>query len=202
MYQTNGKMREIDALDSNSVRVNEIQHHFGKIMQALGLDLNDASLQDTPGRVARMFVYEIFKGLDSKQYPDIKLFENKYGYDEMLVEKDISLYSYCEHHFVPIIGKVHLAYYPTKHIIGLSKINRLVHYLASKPQVQEKLTVEISEEFQKVLRTEDVAVYIEADHLCVASRGVQDTNSSTITHVFNGRFKNNDIKKQFLSNVR
>ena len=183
-------------------KIRQIQYHFSKIMQVMGLDLNDSSLKETPRRVAKMFIKEIFSGLDSANFPKITLFDNIYGYEEMLVEKDITLYSYCEHHFVPIIGKVHVAYFPTKKVIGLSKINRLVQFFARKPQVQEKLTMEIAHALQDVLKTDDVAVFIEADHLCVASRGIKDSNSLTKTSYFGGKFKQTGFRREFLENIR
>lgn len=183
-------------------KILQIQHHFRKIMQALGLDLNDESLKDTPQRVAEMYVNEIFSGLNPDSYPDMTSFENSYGYDGMLIEKDITLYSYCAHHFVPIIGKVHVAYFPSDRIVGLSKLNRLVQAIAKKPQVQEKLTMEIGSAFKKSLNTDDIAVFIEADHLCVASRGVKDTNSSTTTSYYSGKFKQAEFKQEFLTSIR
>ena len=149
-----------------------------------------------------MYVKEIFNGLNEDSFPSITVFENDYGYDQMLIEKDITLYSYCAHHFVPIIGRAHVAYYPTDYVVGLSKINRLVQHFSQKPQVQEKLTVEIANALKETLQTEDVAVFIEADHLCVASRGIKDTNSSTQTTFYGGKFKQNQIKLEFLKSVR
>ena len=170
-------------------------------MHTLGLNLNDDSLSGTPKRVAKMFVKEIFSGLNPNNKPDISLFENKYGYKEMLIEKDITLYSNCEHHFVPIVGKVHVAYIPDKQVIGLSKINRLVQYFAKRPQVQERLTRQIAEALKDILQNNDVAVIIEADHLCVASRGIKDTNSVTVTTSYSGQFENEATKQEFLSHV-
>ena len=169
-------------------KIETISYHFKEIMLALGLDLNDDSLKATPGRVAKMYVEEIFSGLNEANKPDITLFENKYRYNEMVVEKNITLYSCCEHHFVPIAGKAHVAYISSGKVIGLSKINRLVQYYARRPQVQERLTVQIAQGLQKALQTEDVAVVIDAVHFCVASRGIKDTASSTITSHFSGRF--------------
>jgi GTP cyclohydrolase I len=182
-------------------KIKKIEYHFTKIMQALGLDLYDDSLSGTPNRVAKMYVEEIFSGLNPENKPDISLFENKYGYREMLVEKDITLYSQCEHHFVPIIGKVHVAYIPDKQVIGLSKINRLVQYYAKRPQVQERLTVQISNALKEILHHDDVAVIIEADHLCVASRGIKDTNSITVTANYSGLFESEATKQEFLSHI-
>ena len=180
-------------------KIERIEFLFGKIMKTLGLDLEDESLRDTPGRVAKMYVRELFSGLNPDNKPSIKLFENKYGYRGMLVEKDITIYSSCEHHFVPIIGKVHVAYFPHQHVIGLSKINRLVQYYARRPQVQERLTMEIADGLKEVLQHDDIAVYIEADHLCVASRGIRDTNSSTVTAIYKGQFQNEKTQQEFLS---
>jgi GTP cyclohydrolase I len=148
-----------------------------------------------------MYVKEIFSGLNPENKPKINLFDNKYGYKKMLIEKDITLYSNCEHHFVPIIGKVHVAYIPDKQVIGLSKINRLVEYYAKRPQVQERLTIQISEGLKEILQHNDVAVIIEADHLCVASRGIKDTNSSTQTAQYSGQFENESVKQEFLSHI-
>ena len=168
-------------------------------MHILGLDLNDDSLKGTPRRVAKMYVKEIFSGLNPKNKPTARLFDNKYNYEEMLVEKDITFYSHCEHHFVPIYGKVHVAYISSGKVIGLSKINRIVQYYAKRPQVQERMTVQIAEELKKVLKTEDVGVVIDATHMCVSSRGVGDTNSTTGTADFSGKFKEEKVKKEFLN---
>jgi GTP cyclohydrolase IA len=175
-----------------------IQEHFKAIMETMGLDLSDDSLKGTPQRVAKMFIKEIFSGLNPENKPSIALFENKYKYNEMLVEKNISFYSNCEHHFVPIIGKAHVAYISNGKVIGLSKLNRLVEYFAKRPQVQERLTVQIAKELQKALGTEDVAIVIDAKHLCVASRGVEDDTSSTITAFYGGKFKEEKRKEEFL----
>lgn len=186
---------------SDSEKMNKIEHHFAQIMITLGLNLCDDSLCGTPKRVAKMFVKEMFSGLNPGNKPEISLFENKYGYKKMLIEKDITLYSNCEHHFVPIIGKVHVAYIPDKQVIGLSKINRLVQYYAKRPQVQERLTIQISEALKDVLQHNDVAVVIEADHLCVASRGIKDTNSTTLTAHYSGQFEKEAIRQEFLSHI-
>ncbi|TNE72979.1 MAG: GTP cyclohydrolase I FolE, partial [Bacteroidetes bacterium] len=161
-------------------------------------DLSDDSLKGTPERVAKMYVEEIFSGLDPQNKPKIALFENKYQYGEMLVEKNITLYSNCEHHFVPIIGKAHIAYISNGKVIGLSKLNRIAQYYAKRPQVQERLTVQIGKELQDLLQTEDVAVIIDAKHLCVSSRGVEDVNSETVTSFYGGSFQINDVKNEFL----
>jgi len=185
-------------MDDN-LKIELIQKHFKEIMYILGLDLNDDSLSGTPHRVAKMYVKEIFKGLNPANKPGIKLFENKYQYNEMLIEKNITLYSYCEHHFVPIIGKVHVAYISNGQVIGLSKINRLVQYYAKRPQVQERLTNQIAEGLKEALQSENVAVIIDAVHLCVASRGIKDTSSSTVTASYSGRFHGEKLKAEFLA---
>jgi len=176
-----------------------IEGHFQDIMEILGLDLTDDSLSGTPKRVAKMYVEEIFSGLNPENKPKAKLFENKFRYNEMLVEKDITFYSNCEHHFVPIIGKAHVAYISTGQVIGLSKINRIVQYFAKRPQVQERLTMQIAEDLKKTLKTESVGVVIDATHLCVSSRGVGDTNSTTGTAYFSGKFKESNTRAEFLN---
>lgn len=176
-----------------------IEGHFRDIMEILGLDLTDDSLSGTPKRVAKMYVEEIFSGLNPENKPKAKLFENKFRYNEMLVEKDITFYSNCEHHFVPIIGKAHVAYISTGQVIGLSKINRIVQYFAKRPQVQERLTMQIAEDLKKTLKTESVGVVIDATHLCVSSRGVGDTNSTTGTAYFSGKFKEPNTRAEFLN---
>jgi GTP cyclohydrolase I len=185
----------------DEIKIELIEKKFREIMEVLGLDLNDDSLKDTPKRVAKMYVKEIFKGLDPKSKPSVTLFENKYKFNQMLVEKDIALYSYCEHHFVPIIGKAHVAYFSSGKVVGLSKINRMVQYYSKRPQVQERLTVQIANELREMLQTEDVAVIIEADHLCVASRGVQDVSSSTVTSSYHGKFLDSNVRDEFLKYV-
>ena len=164
-----------------------IAQHFEKIMRLLGLDMDDDSLKDTPGRVAKMYVKEIFSGLDPANEPQVTLFEKKYNYNEIILEKNIPVYSYCEHHFVPIIGKAHVAYIADGKIAGLSKLNRVVNYFSRRPQVQERLTTEIADFLKTKLHTEDVAVIIEAEHLCIASRGIRDAGSTTITGSYHGR---------------
>ena len=195
-------LREDAFLLTDEEKIRHISHHFRKIMETLGLDLTDDSLRGTPGRVAKMFVNEIFSGLDPKNKPVVALFENKYGFRQMLVEKDITLYSNCEHHFVPIIGKVHIGYISSGKVIGLSKLNRIVQYYAQRPQVQERLNIQIANELKSVLETEDVAVVIEAVHLCVSSRGIRDTNSSTTTVQYSGVFLEEGTKKEFLSYIK
>lgn len=191
-------MREDAFVKTDDEKVAQIEQHFRSIMEILGLDLTDDSLKGTPRRVAKMYVKEIFQGLNPANKPAIALFENKYRYNEMLVEKNISFYSNCEHHFVPIIGKAHVAYISNGKVIGLSKLNRLVEYFAKRPQVQERLTMQIGKELQKDLGTEDVAIVIDAKHLCVASRGVEDDTSSTITAFYGGKFKDDKVKEEFL----
>jgi GTP cyclohydrolase I len=195
-------MRE-DAFKLNDTqKIKIIADHFKQIMHTLGLDLTDDSLKDTPLRVAKMYVKEAFSGLNPANKPQAALFENKYRYNEMLIEKDITLYSYCEHHFVPIIGKVHVAYIPNKKVIGLSKINRLVQYYAKRPQVQERLVNQIAEGLKAALNSDDVAVVIDATHLCVCSRGIKDTNSSTITAHYSGKFKDEKLKMEFITLIK
>jgi len=191
-----------DAFDlDDETKIERIEKHFREIMTILGLDLTDDSLNGTPRRVAKMYVKEVFSGLNPKNRPHARLFENKYNYDQMLVEKDITFYSHCEHHFVPIYGKAHVAYFSTGKVIGLSKINRIVQYFSKRPQVQERLTVQIGKEIERVLQTSDVGVVVDANHMCVASRGVGDTNSKTGTAYFNGKFKDENIKREFLNYI-
>lgn len=185
----------------DELKIELIAKHFKEIMQVLGLDLTDDSLKGTPQRVARMYVKEAFSGLNPENKPKATLFENKFNYKEMVVEKEITFYSHCEHHFVPIYGKVHVAYFSSGKVIGLSKINRIVQYYAKRPQVQERMTIQIAEELQRVLKTQDVGVVVDANHLCVSSRGVADTNSKTGTAHFSGKFKNKNVKKEFLNYI-
>jgi GTP cyclohydrolase IA len=182
----------------DQIKIELIAKHFKEIMQVLGLDLADESLKGTPLRVAKMFINEHFKGLDPKNKPVATLFENNFHYSEMLVEKDIEFYSTCEHHFVPIFGKAHVAYISSGQVIGLSKLNRMVDYYSKRPQVQERLTIQIAEELKDILKTEDVAVVMDAKHLCVASRGIKDTSSSTVTASYHGKFKESDTRAEFL----
>ncbi|MDN3686805.1 GTP cyclohydrolase I FolE [Cyclobacterium jeungdonense] len=187
----------------DDLKMELIEKHFKEIMYVLGLDLSDDSLKGTPKRVAKMFIKEVFSGLDPKNKPEAKLFENKFRYNEMLVEKDITFYSHCEHHFVPIYGKAHVAYISNGNVIGLSKINRIVQYFAKRPQVQERLTVQIGNELKAALNTDDVAVILDADHMCVSSRGVRDTSSSTVTSFYSGRFENEAQKRnEFLKYLK
>jgi len=192
-----------DAFDlSDNEKIEIIEEHFRKIMDTLGLDLTDDSLKGTPQRVAKMYVKEIFHGLHPANKPVLRRFENKYKYNHMLVERDITLYSSCEHHFVPIIGKAHVAYIPNEHVIGLSKLNRIVQYYARRPQVQERMTMQIANELKQSLQTDNVAVMIEADHLCVMSRGVNDVTSSTITAEYGGLFEQDQYRNEFLMHIR
>lgn len=185
----------------DELKIELIARHFKEIMQILGLDLNDDSLSGTPLRVAKMYVQEVFSGLNPKNKPTTRLFENKFGYNQMLVEKNITFYSHCEHHFVPIYGKVHVAYISSGEVIGLSKINRIVQYFAKRPQVQERLTIQIVNELSKILKTKDVGVVIDANHMCVSSRGVGDTNSKTGTAHFSGKFCEENYKHEFLNYI-
>ncbi|HAO15515.1 MAG TPA: GTP cyclohydrolase I FolE, partial [Tenacibaculum sp.] len=177
---------------SDNEKKKKIANLFSEIMDVMGLDLMDDSLKGTPNRVAKMYIDEIFSGLNPNNKPKIALFENKYQYNQMLIEKDINFYSNCEHHFVPIIGKAHIAYISSGKVIGLSKLNRLVQYYAKRPQVQERLTNQIALDLQNILETKDVAVIIDAKHLCVSSRGVKDDSSSTITCFYGGSFNKQD----------
>jgi GTP cyclohydrolase IA len=183
-------MKKDAFLHSDEEKKEKIADLFSEIMDVMGLDLTDDSLQGTPKRVAKMYIDEIFSGLNPANKPKIALFKNKYQYNQMLVEKNITFYSNCEHHFVPIMGKAHVAYISSGQVIGLSKLNRIVQYFAKRPQVQERLTNQIAEELKNILETEDVAVIIDAKHLCVSSRGIKDDTSSTVTSYFGGKFNN------------
>lgn len=187
-----------DAFDMSTTEKKEkIAIHFKAIMETLGLDLTDDSLKGTPSRVAKMYVDEIFSGLLPENKPKVALFDNKYSYNEMLVEKNITLYSNCEHHFVPIIGRAHIGYISSGKVIGLSKLNRIAQYFAKRPQVQERLTMQIGHELQEILETKDVAVVITAEHLCVSSRGIQDVNSETVSAFFGGKFESESTRQEF-----
>ena len=175
---------------SDDEKKEKISLLFAEIMDVMGMDLNDDSLKGTPERVAKMYIDEIFSGLNPKNKPKMSLFENKYQYNQMLVEKNITFYSNCEHHFVPIFGKAHVAYISSGKVIGLSKLNRIVQYYAQRPQVQERLTNQIGKDLEHILKTEDIAVIIDAKHLCVCSRGIKDDTSTTITTYYGGAFKN------------
>lgn len=187
---------------SDEEKINAIKKDVENILHTLGMDLQDDSIKGTPNRVAKMFVKEIFGGLHPDKKPSSSTFENKYKYGEMLVEKNITLYSTCEHHLLPIIGKAHVAYISNGKVIGLSKMNRIVDYFAKRPQVQERLTMQIVQELQKVLGTEDVACVIDAKHLCVNSRGIRDIESSTVTAEYGGQFKNDLKRQEFLDYIK
>lgn len=184
---------------SDEDKIKLIEEHFKNIMLVLGLDLNDDSLKGTPYRVAKMYVKELCAGLKYEEKPKPSLFDNKYNYNKMLIEKNITFYSICEHHFVPIVGKAHVGYISSGKVIGLSKMHRIVNYFAKRPQVQERMTVQIFNELKTILNTEDVAILIDADHLCVSSRGIKDITSSTITIEAGGQFKNDQKWSEFLS---
>lgn len=185
----------------DDLKIELIEKNFREIMHILGMDLNDESLKDTPRRVAKMYVKEVFSGLNPENKPKATAFTNNFKFKEMLVEKDITIYSYCEHHFVPIYGKAHIAYFPNGHVIGLSKLNRIAQYYAKRPQVQERLTIQIANELKETLGSEDVAVIVDANHMCVASRGVNDVNSSTVTSSFHGKFLNESVRSELLKYV-
>ncbi len=182
-------------------KIQRIKENVREIMLTLGLDLDDDSLKGTPNRVAKMFVSEIFGGLHPERKPKSSTFENKYNYGEMLVEKNITLYSTCEHHLLPIVGKAHVAYISKGTVVGLSKMNRIVDYFAKRPQVQERLNIQIVRELQKVLGTDDVACVIDAKHLCVNSRGIRDIESSTVTAEYGGKFKDESVRREFLDYI-
>ncbi len=186
---------------SDSEKIEKIRNNVQEIMLTLGLDLKDDSLKGTPNRVAKMFVNELFGGLDPKRKPKSSTFENKYKYGEMLVEKNITLYSTCEHHLLPIVGRAHIAYISNGTVVGLSKMNRIVDYFAKRPQVQERLTIQVVREMQRVLGTKDVACVIDAKHLCVNSRGIRDIESSTVTAEYGGKFKDEAVRREFLDYI-
>lgn len=192
-----------DAFDlPDEEKIELIKKDIESILLTLGMDLTDDSLKGTPNRVAKMFVKEIFGGLNPSRKPNSSTFENSYKYGEMLVEKNITLYSTCEHHLLPIVGRAHVAYISSGRVIGLSKMNRLVDYFAKRPQVQERLTMQIVQELQKVLNTQDVACVIDAKHLCVNSRGIRDIESSTVTSEFGGKFKEAQTRREFLDYIK
>ena len=182
-------------------KIAAIEPHFRAIMEILGMDLRDDSLRGTPLRVAKMYVKELFQGLNPANMPSMTLFENKFQYNEMLVEKNINFYTNCEHHFVPFFGKAHVAYISSGKVIGLSKLNRLVEYFSKRPQVQERLTMQVGKALQTVLQTQDVAIMMDAKHLCVSSRGVKDDSSNTITSFFGGKFQEETTKMEFLKYI-
>jgi GTP cyclohydrolase I len=192
-----------DAFELSDIeKISLIKKDIENILQTLGMDLTDDSLKGTPARVAKMFVQEIFQGLHPDYRPKASTFKNKYKYGEMLVEKNITLYSTCEHHLLPIVGKAHIAYISNGTVVGLSKMNRIVDYYAKRPQVQERLTMQIVRELQKILQTNDVACVIDAKHLCVNSRGIRDIDSSTVTSEFGGKFKELETRREFLDYIK
>jgi GTP cyclohydrolase I len=191
-----------DAFDkTDEEKIAAIEPHFRAIMEILGMDLRDDSLRGTPLRVAKMYVKELFQGLNPANMPSMTLFENKFQYNEMLVEKNINFYTNCEHHFVPFFGKAHVAYISSGKVIGLSKLNRLVEYFSKRPQVQERLTMQVGKALQTVLQTQNVAIMMDAKHLCVSSRGVKDDSSNTITSFFGGKFQEEQTKMEFLKYI-
>ena len=223
MFELNGKMNDerIEEIGENHIgtsaqnplradafaisdeeKINKIQESVKDILQTLGMDLTDDSLQGTPKRVAKAFVNEMFMGLNPKNRPKASTFDNNYNYGEMLVEKNIIVYSTCEHHLLPIIGRAHVAYISGGTVIGLSKMNRIEEYFAKRPQVQERLTMQVVQALQEALGTQDVACVIDAKHLCVNSRGIKDIESSTVTAEFGGKFKQKDTKREFLDYLK
>lgn len=197
----NTPLRQDAFLLSDEEKIELITEKFTEIMNILGLDLSDDSLKDTPKRVAKMYVKEIFEGLNPEKLPKLSLFENKYGYHQILLEKNIHFNSTCEHHFLPIVGKAHVAYIPNDKVVGLSKLNRVVKYFAKRPQVQERLTLQIAEYLQNTLNTEHVAVIINADHYCIIARGIEDINSSTVTSEFRGKFQELEMQNKLMQMI-
>jgi len=192
-----------DAFDlTDDEKIKSIEADVANMLQTLGMDLTDDSIKGTPRRVAKMFVKEIFGGLNPKRRPKPSTFDNNYKYGEMLVEKNITVYSTCEHHLLPIVGKAHVAYISNGNVIGLSKMNRIVDFYAKRPQVQERLTMQVVQELQQALGTDDVACVIDAKHLCVNSRGIRDVASSTVTSEFGGKFKEESVKREFLDYIK
>lgn len=192
-----------DAFDlSDEEKIERIQAHFSEIMKTLGLDLTDDSLKGTPRRVAKMYVKEVFNGLNPANKPEARTFNNNYDYSDVVIEKNIQVNSFCEHHFLPFIGKAHVAYISKGKVIGLSKINRLVDYYSRRPQVQERLTLQIADAISDAMNTEDVAVYIDSKHFCVSMRGIKDHASSTITSEFRGAFKEKEMQQKFIDFIR
>ena len=199
---TDNPMRENAFELSDLEKIELIQKDVKHILETLGMDLTDDSLKGTPLRVAKMYVNEIFGGLHPDKKPKASVFENKYKYGEMLVEKNITLYSTCEHHLLPIVGRAHVAYISNGTVVGLSKMNRIVDYYAKRPQVQERMTMQIVKELQKALNTDDVACVVDAKHLCVNSRGIRDIESSTVTSEFGGKFKEAAVRREFLDYIK
>jgi GTP cyclohydrolase I len=198
--QTPLRKDAFEKTDEDKIEI--IKKNVENILTTLGMDLTDDSLKKTPDRVAKMFVKEIFGGLNPNKKPSSSTFENKYKYNEMLVEKNITVYSTCEHHLLPIVGRAHIAYISNGTVVGLSKMNRIVDYFARRPQVQERLTIQIVKELKKVLNTDNVACIIDAKHLCVNSRGIRDIESSTVTAEFGGKFKEESVKREFLDYIK
>jgi GTP cyclohydrolase I len=191
-----------DAFDmDDETKMEKIEGHFREIMQIMGMDLTDDSLSGTPRRVAKMYVKELFSGLNPKNLPALTHFKNHYKYNDMLVERDIMFHSNCEHHFVPIVGKAHIAYIANGHVIGLSKLHRIVNHFGRRPQVQERMTIQIGEALKTVLGTDSVAVILDADHMCVSSRGINDQTSSTVTTFYGGKFTEADTRSEFIKMV-
>ena len=197
MFSLNTPLKDDAFFKSDDEKIKVIEKHFTKIVDELGLDLNDDSISGTPYRVAKMYVKEIFSGLSPDNKPKISLFENKYNYNKMLIEKNINLNSTCEHHFLPITGKAHVSYISSGKVIGLSKLNRIVNYYSQRPQVQERLTIQIYDELKKVLDTDSVMVVIEAKHMCVSARGIKDYSSSTVTEMYGGDFNIYNKRDEF-----
>ena len=197
LFSLETPLRDDAFVKSNDEKIKNIEKHFTKIVDELGLDLNDDSISGTPYRVAKMYVKEIFSGLDPENKPKISLFDNKYNYNKMLIEKNINLNSTCEHHFLPITGKAHVSYISSGKVIGLSKLNRIVQYYSHRPQVQERLTKQIYDELKNVLDTDSVMVVIEAKHMCVSSRGIKDYTSSTVTEMYGGDFNIYNKRDEF-----
>jgi len=191
-----------DAFDkSDADKMQTIEKHFHIIMEEMGLDMTDDSLQGTPHRVAKMFIQEIFSGLNPANKPKISVFDNSYNYDKMLVEANISFNSTCEHHFLPIVGKAHIGYVSSGKVIGLSKLNRIVDYYSRRPQVQERLIMQIYNELKTVLETDNVIVVMEATHLCVSSRGIKDKSSYTSTIQYGGIFNEKENRNDFFNMI-
>lgn len=190
-------LRDDAFVKSDEAKIEAIQGYFQKIMEELGLDLEDDSLQGTPYRVAKMYVKEMFAGLNPKNKPKLSVFDNKYEYNKMLIESDITFNSACEHHFLPIIGKAHVGYVSSGKVIGLSKINRIVDYYARRPQVQERMSMQIFNELKNALQTDNVIVVVEAEHMCVSTRGINDKSSKTTTIEYAGVFDNDTVRSDF-----
>ncbi len=197
LFSLETPLRDDAFVKSNDEKIKNIEKHFTKIIDELGLDLNDDSISGTPYRVAKMYVKEIFSGLDPENKPKISLFVNKYNYNKMLIEKNINLNSTCEHHFLPITGKAHVSYISSGKVIGLSKLNRIVQYYSHRPQVQERLTKQIYDELKNILDTDSVMIVIEAKHMCVSSRGIKDYTSSTVTEMYGGDFNIYNKRDEF-----